>query len=116
MDRIGRVHFSVELHFFAVMPEVIRVVRVSQSLAVVAEELVEMFDRIAGRTGCSEAPFAEHARLVSRFLQQSRQRHDVSGHRSLTFRLHFAIASHNRVSGMQASHQTAAGWCADRAA
>ena len=106
----GVADFDVPL----VVPEVRRVEVVGDGLAVVAVEAVEtLLERNAVGAGPAEAPFAETAGRVARGLEEFGERDGVGGDGELALGLHLAVVADERVAGMLARHEHAAGRGAD---
>ena len=110
------VMLAVELHFFAVAPDVSGVEVVRLPLAIQTVETVEsLIHGITFRTGCTQAPFSKHARNVSRFFENLGNRLGTSSQGALPFRFDLFVSPNQGVPGMHARHQAATGRGAHRA-
>ena len=111
-----RVVLAVKLHLVAVAPGVSGVEVVGLPLAIQTVETIEaLVHRIPFRARGSQAPLSEHARNISRFLENFGDRLGLIGQGALPFRLNFLVSPHQGVSGMHARHQAAPGGGAHRA-
>ncbi len=87
------------------------------SLAEISKPMIESLPvGNTGREWAAQPPFTDTTCFIPRFLEKFSDREGICWNRVLAFRLNFAIAPDVGMARMQASHQTAAGWGADRAA
>ena len=99
---------------FAILPQVVRVVTVSMSLAVIAEEMIEaLIQWIPITPGTTETPFPECSGHITLLFQHSGQREFIFGDGQLAFRLGFAVIANPGLTGVFSGHQNAAGRSTD---
>ncbi|MEY3457922.1 MAG: hypothetical protein RL215_1079, partial [Planctomycetota bacterium] len=104
----------IEGNFFSVVPEVVGVVAVGVSLAVIAEEAIEALSEwIAFGARSAESPFAEGSSDVAFGFEDFGECYFGGGDWELTFRAGLAVIANPCMSGMFAGHEHAAGGGAD---
>ena len=121
MDQILRIDFSsfiivlMQKYSVAVMPQMVRIIRMCLTLAVITEKLIKPhICRNRGRAGIAQSPFTKNpGRITCRFHQFS-QSISIFSHRLLSFRFDLFIAANLRMTGMQSRHQGTTGRGTDR--
>lgn len=98
----------LQRNFPAILPEVIRVVAVSMSLAVIAEEMIEaLIQRITLTAGASKSPFPECSCHIPLLFEHFSDREFFVRNRELSFRLSFTVVSNPGSSGMPSGQEHA---------
>src|SRR6185503_1432 len=88
-----------------ISPEVLRVMVVCMSLAVVSEEPVEpLAQRICVGAGRTESPFTDGGGAVAACLEQSGDRHRAGRYGKLPFGLNLTIVSDESMPRVLAGH------------
>ena len=120
MDQVRCIIFHLisaivfEDYFFLVVPKVIWIIVVGQTLAVEAKETVEThLVRITSRSRKTESPFTEGGSDITSFLQKFWKGDGFGRKRPLALFAHFHIAANRRMARIQSRHQGGAGGSAD---
>ena len=86
------------------------------ALTMVAKEAIKAAsERFAGVAGFTETPFSEATADVAEVTEHFAKDRDVCRDWHLLISAHIFIVTNRSVSGVQAGHQDAAGWCTNGA-
>src|SRR5690554_2725823 len=97
---------SFQNYFILIVPQMVGVIVVCQSLTVVSEKFIKpLIVGVAFRAGIAKSPFAKSAGCISGFLQRCGKRVGFSLQRILPFGLPLLIPANKRVTGVLSGHQ-----------
>ena len=115
MDQILRIDLTPFFIVFmqedciVIMPQMIGIITMCLTLAVVSEKLIEAHcRRDRGRPRIPQSPFTENTGGISRRFHQFTQGIGIGTHRLLSFRIDLFVSAYLGMSSMQSGHQRTA--------
>ena len=99
---------TIKHNLFIIMPQMIRIIVMSLTLAVIPKELIDVLVfRSAFRGRSAKSPFAEDRRLIAIVLQHLKYGISLRWQRMLSFHWQLFITSYKSMSRMLSCYQTA---------